>query len=198
MEHHSTAGAGAGAGLAGTNFLRVVEFYENIHLKLISEALLLLGSTNTWVALFRIIIGRKFANQENGKIGKVRKNIQVKKTDSDICTWKEVTRYATESYHYRASTLLQGYKVSQFHIFQSTNFSCDDGNVVHLKKYFKIFCATQVSPIPSEIFFSSVSESSSAGNKFVLTRRIRAGPLRRQQGITLSYDGINIFDTPTN
>ena len=62
MEHHGTAGAGAG--LAGTNFLRVVEFYENIHLKLISEALLLLGSTNiwTWVALFCIIIGRKLAN----------------------------------------------------------------------------------------------------------------------------------------
>ena len=60
MEHHGTAGAGAG--LAGTNFLRVVEFYENIHLKLISEALLLLGSTNTWVALFRISIGRKLAN----------------------------------------------------------------------------------------------------------------------------------------
>ena len=48
MEHHGTAAAG----LAGTNFLRLVEFYENIHLKLISEALLLLGSTNTWVLYF--------------------------------------------------------------------------------------------------------------------------------------------------
>ena len=58
MEHHGTAAAG----LAGTNFLRLVEFYENIHLKLISEVLVLLGSTNTWVPLFCKIIGGKWAN----------------------------------------------------------------------------------------------------------------------------------------
>ena len=49
-QHHGTAAAG----LAGTNFLRLVEFYENIHLKLISEALLLLGSTNIWVAIYQL------------------------------------------------------------------------------------------------------------------------------------------------
>ena len=58
MEHHGTAAAW----LAGTNFLRLVEFYENIHVKLISEALLLLGSTDTWVALLCINIVGKLAN----------------------------------------------------------------------------------------------------------------------------------------
>ena len=63
MEHHGTAGARAG--LAGTNFLRVVEFYENIHLKLISEALLLLGSPNT--------LGRFILYNYWEKIGKLEK-----------------------------------------------------------------------------------------------------------------------------
>ena len=61
MEHHGTAAAG----LAGTNFLRLVEFYENIHLKLISEALLLLGSINNKY------LGRSILYNYWGEIGKL-------------------------------------------------------------------------------------------------------------------------------
>ena len=91
-----------------------------------------------------------------GKIGKVRKISRSKRLILTFALGKKspdtpLKVIITEPAHCC--------KVIKFHsfTFSRTQTSCDDGNVVHLKKYFKIFCATQLSPIVSHLKYFLLS-----------------------------------------